>query len=146
MFGREYVLLCSCASGDAACFLGPVSSLSTAGRWESTLACHVVQVLVQAGAYVKDDAIRALTIVVMNASQLHGYAVRAMYTAISNNLAGAEPPLLMAASWCIGERCLGLTQLPVLQPTAFGSRAAGLRNIFPGSLILLYPAPWGFSF
>lgn len=61
------------------------------------------QVLTQAGAYVKDDACRALAIVIMNASQLHGYAVRSMYTALAANVAGAEAPLLMVSTWCIGE-------------------------------------------
>lgn len=68
----------------------------------------LLQVLVQAGAYVKDDACRALTIVIMNASQLHGYAVRALYTALSANVAGASAPLLMVATWCIGKAPLGV--------------------------------------
>lgn len=63
----------------------------------------MIQVLTQAGAYVKDDACRALAIVIMNASQLHGYAVRSMYTALAANVAGAEAPLLMVSTWCIGE-------------------------------------------
>ena len=62
-----------------------------------------LQVLTQSGAYVKDDACRALTIVIMNASQLHGYAVRAMFKALTANVAGAEAPLLMVSTWSIGK-------------------------------------------
>lgn len=60
------------------------------------------QVLVQAGAYVKDDACRALILLVVNAAQLHAYAARASYRALTANLAAAQPSLLMVATWCLG--------------------------------------------
>jgi AP-1 complex subunit gamma-1 len=60
-------------------------------------------VLVQAGAYVRDDACRALLLLVVNASQLHGYAVRAAWRALAGHLDAAQPSLLMVATWCIGE-------------------------------------------
>lgn len=56
----------------------------------------------QAGAYVKDDACRALLLLVCNAAQLHGYAARAAWRALSANVAGAQPSLLMVATWCLG--------------------------------------------
>jgi len=64
---------------------------------------HPSQVLVQAGAYVKDDACRALILLVVNAAQLHAYAARASYRALTANLAAAQPSLLMVATWCLGE-------------------------------------------
>ncbi|KAI3433299.1 hypothetical protein D9Q98_003118 [Chlorella vulgaris] len=63
----------------------------------------LLQVLVQAGAYVRDDACRALLLVVVNAAQLHGYAVRAAYRALSAGLDSAQPSLLLVATWCLGE-------------------------------------------
>ena len=61
-----------------------------------------LQVLVQAGAYVKDDACRALILLVVNAAQLHAYAARACYRALTANLEAAQPSLLMVATWCLG--------------------------------------------
>lgn len=40
---------------------------------------NMVQVLTQAGAYVKEEVCRAFIVLVTNAPDLHGYAVRAMY-------------------------------------------------------------------
>ena len=37
------------------------------------------QVLCQAGHYVKDDVCRAFLVLIANAPDLHGYAVRCMY-------------------------------------------------------------------
>jgi hypothetical protein len=61
------------------------------------------QVLVQAGAYVKDDACRALILLVVNAGQLHAYAARCALRALSAHLADAQPSLLVVAVWCLGE-------------------------------------------
>lgn len=63
----------------------------------------LLQVLVQAGAYVKDDACRALILLVVNAAQLHGYAVRCAYRTLAAHLDTAHPSLLMVATWCLGE-------------------------------------------
>ena len=65
-----------------------------------------LQVLVQAGAYVKDDACRHLILLVVNAAQLHGYAVRSSYRALAASLDKAQPSLLMVATWCLGEAWL----------------------------------------
>ena len=59
--------------------------------------------LVQAGAYVKDDACRALILLVVNAAQLHGYAVRAAYRALAASLDQAQASLLQVTTWCLGE-------------------------------------------
>lgn len=63
----------------------------------------LLQVLVQAGAYVKDDACRALILLVVNAAQLHGYAVRCAFRTLAANLDTAQPSLVMVATWCLGE-------------------------------------------
>ena len=63
----------------------------------------LLQVLVQAGAYVKDDACRALILLVVNAAQLHGYAVRAAYCALAASLDRAQASLLQVTTWCLGE-------------------------------------------
>ena len=63
----------------------------------------LLQVLVQAGAYVKDDACRALILLVVNAAQLHGYAVRAAYRALAASLDRAQASLLQVTTWCLGE-------------------------------------------
>ncbi|KAL4431277.1 hypothetical protein ABPG75_006533 [Micractinium tetrahymenae] len=63
----------------------------------------LLQVLVQAGAYVKDDACRALILLVVNAAQLHGYAVRTAFRTLAAHFDTAQPSLLMVATWCLGE-------------------------------------------
>lgn len=57
----------------------------------------------QAGAYVKDDACRALILLVVNASQLHAYAARSSYRALSAQGDSAAPSLIMVTTWCLGE-------------------------------------------
>uniref|UniRef100_A0A383VEJ1 AP-1 complex subunit gamma n=1 Tax=Tetradesmus obliquus TaxID=3088 RepID=A0A383VEJ1_TETOB len=63
----------------------------------------MLQVLVQAGAHVKEEAVRALIVLISNAEDLHGYAVRALYGAVKQHLNTAAPSLLVAGGWCIGE-------------------------------------------
>lgn len=77
-----------------------------------SLLANGAQVLVQAGAYVKDDACRALLLLVCNAAQLHGYAARAAWRALSANVAAAQPSLLMVATWCLGEKPMGAGRGP----------------------------------
>jgi hypothetical protein len=52
---------------------------------------------------VKEEAVRALIVLISNAEDLHGYAVRALYGAVKQHLATAAPSLLVAGGWCIGE-------------------------------------------
>lgn len=63
----------------------------------------MLQVLVQAGPHVKEEVVRALVVLITNAEELHGYAVRVLYGALQQHLATAAPSLLTAGAWCIGE-------------------------------------------
>ncbi|KAF3665743.1 AP-1 complex subunit gamma-1 [Capsicum annuum] len=54
-----------------------------------------------AGNYVKDEVWHALIVVITNASDLHGYAVRSLYRAVQT--AGEQETLVQVAVWCIGE-------------------------------------------
>jgi hypothetical protein len=60
------------------------------------------QVMTQAGAAVKEEAVRALIVLISNAPDLHGYAVRVFYTALRTHLDKAEFALVMASTWLIG--------------------------------------------
>ncbi|GFP96246.1 ap-1 complex subunit gamma-2 [Phtheirospermum japonicum] len=62
---------------------------------------QMVKVLSEAGNYVKDEVWHALIIVITNASNLHGYAVRALYKAVQAS--GEQEILVRVAVWCIGE-------------------------------------------
>ncbi|PIN16861.1 Vesicle coat complex AP-1, gamma subunit [Handroanthus impetiginosus] len=62
---------------------------------------QMVKVLSEAGNYVKDEVWHALIIVISNASNLHGYAVRVLYKAVQR--AGEQETLVRVAVWCIGE-------------------------------------------
>ncbi|KAI3467496.1 hypothetical protein Pfo_024159 [Paulownia fortunei] len=62
---------------------------------------QMVKVLLEAGSYVKDEVWHALIIVITNASNLHGYTVRALYKAVQT--AGEQETLIRVAVWCIGE-------------------------------------------
>ena len=61
------------------------------------------QVLTQAGPYVKEEVVRALIVVITNAPDLHGYCARAMYRALQRDAATADPALVTAATWVIGQ-------------------------------------------
>lgn len=58
--------------------------------------------MTQAGAAVKEEVVRALIVLISNAPELHGYAVRAFYKALDTHLDRAEFALIMAATWLIG--------------------------------------------
>ena len=60
------------------------------------------QVLVQAGAYVKEEICRALVVLLTNATALHGYAARAAYRALCDNLEDASLSLLTVSTWLLG--------------------------------------------
>ncbi|XP_075089300.1 AP-1 complex subunit gamma-2 isoform X3 [Nicotiana tabacum] len=62
---------------------------------------QMLKVLSEAGNYVKDEVWHALIVVITNASDLHGYAVRSLYRAVQT--AGEQETLVRAAVWCIGE-------------------------------------------
>ncbi|CAA0814157.1 AP-1 complex subunit gamma-2 [Striga hermonthica] len=62
---------------------------------------QMVKVLTEAGNYVEDEVWHGLIIVITNASDLHGYAVRALYKAVQSS--GEQETLARVAIWCIGE-------------------------------------------
>ena len=66
----------------------------------------------QAGAYVKEEVCRALSVLVTNAEQLHGYAARSSYTALKGNINQAELSLIMVSTWFLGEFLAVLVSMP----------------------------------
>ncbi|XP_047322411.1 AP-1 complex subunit gamma-2-like [Impatiens glandulifera] len=62
---------------------------------------QMLRVLSEAGNFVKDEVWYALIVVIGNASNLHGYTVRALYRAIKSSYEQAT--LVRVAVWCIGE-------------------------------------------
>ncbi|MEW5304167.1 MAG: hypothetical protein WDW36_006798 [Sanguina aurantia] len=63
----------------------------------------LVAVMLQAGQFVKEEVARALLVIITNANELHGYAVRTLYRALLMNLDSAETSLVITAVWVIGE-------------------------------------------
>ncbi|KAG7974848.1 hypothetical protein I3843_06G068500 [Carya illinoinensis] len=62
---------------------------------------QMLKVLSEAGNFVKDEAWHALIVVISNASDLHGYSVRALYRAFQTS--AEQETLVRVAVWCIGE-------------------------------------------
>ncbi|CAE5958383.1 unnamed protein product [Arabidopsis arenosa] len=62
---------------------------------------QMLKVLCEAGKFVKDDVWHALIVVISNASELHGYTVRALYKAVLTY--SEQETLVRVAVWCIGE-------------------------------------------
>ncbi|CAN6676081.1 unnamed protein product [Malus baccata var. baccata] len=62
---------------------------------------QMLKVLSEAGNFVKDEVWHALIVVISNASDLHGYTVRALYRAFQ--LSAEQESLVRVAIWCIGE-------------------------------------------
>nr|GMD26294.1 AP-1 complex subunit gamma-2-like isoform X2 [Ipomoea batatas] len=62
---------------------------------------QMLKVLSEAGNYVKDEVWHALIVVITNAPNLHGYAVRSLYRVLKT--AGEQEILVRVAVWCIGE-------------------------------------------
>ncbi|KAL8157124.1 AP-1 complex subunit gamma-2-like [Apium graveolens] len=62
---------------------------------------QMLQVLSEAGNYVKDEVWHALIVVISNASNLHGYTVRLLYRAVQKSV--DQEVLVRVAVWCIGE-------------------------------------------
>nr|XP_048322334.1 AP-1 complex subunit gamma-2-like [Ziziphus jujuba var. spinosa] len=61
----------------------------------------MLKVLSEAGNFVKDEVWHALIVVISNASDLHGYTVRALYRAFQTS--AEQECLVQVAVWCIGE-------------------------------------------
>ncbi|XP_038996044.1 AP-1 complex subunit gamma-2-like [Hibiscus syriacus] len=62
---------------------------------------QMLKVLSEAGNFVKDEVWHALIVVISNASDLHGYTVRALYRAFQAST--EQESLVRVAVWCIGE-------------------------------------------
>ncbi|KAJ6331603.1 hypothetical protein OIU76_010060 [Salix suchowensis] len=62
---------------------------------------QMLKVLAEAGNFVKDEVWHALIVVISNASDLHGYTVRALYKAFKTS--SEQESLVRVAVWCIGE-------------------------------------------
>jgi AP-1 complex subunit gamma-1 len=62
---------------------------------------QMLKVLCEAGKFVKDDVWHALIVVISNASELHGYTVRALYKSVLTY--SEQETLVRVAVWCIGE-------------------------------------------
>ncbi|KAF3431304.1 hypothetical protein FNV43_RR26035 [Rhamnella rubrinervis] len=75
-----------------------VSKLSPEKIWYID---QMLKVLSEAGNFVKDEVWHALIVVISNASDLHGYTVRALYRALQTS--AEQECLVRVAVWCIGE-------------------------------------------
>ncbi|CAK7333633.1 unnamed protein product [Dovyalis caffra] len=62
---------------------------------------QMLKVLTEAGNFVKDEVWHSLIVVISNASDLHGYTVRALYKAFQTS--AEQESLVRVAVWCIGE-------------------------------------------
>ncbi|RDX94537.1 AP-1 complex subunit gamma-2 [Mucuna pruriens] len=62
---------------------------------------QMLKVLSEAGNFVKDEVWYALIVVISNASDLHGYTVRALYRAFQTS--AEQETLVRVTVWCIGE-------------------------------------------
>ena len=79
-----------------------------------------MQVMLQAGAHVKEEVCRALIVLISNAPELHGYAARSMYQGLRTSVDQAELPLSLVTCtcWFLGQLCL-LCLCPPLQGHCF---------------------------
>lgn len=78
----------------------------------------LLQVMQQAGAYVKEEVCRALIVLISNAPELHGYTARSMYRALKDSAHQAELTLSLVTSTCwflgeYGELLLGTADAPL---------------------------------
>mmetsp|Transcript_34996 Transcript_34996/g.77859 ORF Transcript_34996/g.77859 Transcript_34996/m.77859 type:complete len:861 (-) Transcript_34996:442-3024(-) len=64
---------------------------------------QLLQVMTQAGAFVKEEVCRTLVVLITNTPELHGYAVRSMYRNLHAYQDVCERSLAITALWCIGE-------------------------------------------
>ncbi|GFR48866.1 hypothetical protein Agub_g10715 [Astrephomene gubernaculifera] len=64
---------------------------------------QLLAVMLQAGAYVKEEVARALLVQLTNTPDLQPYAARAMFRALAAHGDSAAPTLLATALWVVGE-------------------------------------------
>ncbi|PPD97206.1 hypothetical protein GOBAR_DD05768 [Gossypium barbadense] len=79
-------------------YLAAYSMFSPAKIWYID---QMLKVLSEAGNFVKDEVWHALIIVISNASDLHGYTVRALYRVFQAST--EQESLVRVAVWCVGE-------------------------------------------
>ncbi|WVZ09812.1 hypothetical protein V8G54_014342 [Vigna mungo] len=82
------------------CFTG-ISSLEDITVSHVGSCEHISYVGLAAGNFVKDEVWYALIVVITNASELHGYTVRALYRAFQTS--AEQETLVRVTVWCIGE-------------------------------------------
>lgn len=63
-------------------------------------SCFALQVMQQAGAYVKEEVCRALIVLISNAPELHGYTARSMYRALKSSIDQADLSLSLITCTC----------------------------------------------
>ena len=78
-----------------------------------------LQVIVQAGTYVKEEVCRALVVLVSNAPELHAYAARLAMQFLQKFRETASHSLLITSTWFIGD--------PPTAACLFSSRTACLK-------------------
>ncbi|XP_070586164.1 AP-1 complex subunit gamma-like 2 [Erythrolamprus reginae] len=61
----------------------------------------ILQILIMAGSYIRDDAVPNLIHLIGGAKDLHSYAVHQLYGAVSQDI--SQQPLVQVATWCLGE-------------------------------------------
>ncbi|XP_052184835.1 AP-1 complex subunit gamma-2-like [Diospyros lotus] len=62
---------------------------------------QMLKVLSEAGNFVTDEVWHSLIVVITNASNLHGYAIRSLFRAVQTS--GEQESLVRVTVWCIGE-------------------------------------------
>ena len=67
-----------------------------------TAVSILLQVLVQAGAYAKEEVCRTLVVLISNEAPLHGYAARQSFRALQNSPDEASLLLQTTATWFLG--------------------------------------------
>lgn len=63
----------------------------------------LLEVMSQAAVYVKEEVCRAFIVLITNATELQGYAVRSLYRALSADTDYADASLVITSVWAVGE-------------------------------------------
>uniref|UniRef100_A0A8C5S0N9 AP-1 complex subunit gamma n=1 Tax=Laticauda laticaudata TaxID=8630 RepID=A0A8C5S0N9_LATLA len=61
----------------------------------------ILQILIMAGSYIRDDAVPNLIHLIGSAKELHSYAVHQLYGAVGQDI--SQQALVQVATWCLGE-------------------------------------------
>lgn len=71
---------------------------ATDKRWH---ADTILQILVKAGAYMRDDLVSDIVQLISQTPELQAYMARRMYAALHDDI--SQQPLTQVGAWCIGE-------------------------------------------